>query len=142
MPTDDADRVKSDPAGGPLRPIPLAEWIVAAVGALLVVGIVGYLVFLAVSRDEAPPDVRVVAARVVAQQGGYVVRFRAINAGAQAAVQLLVEGQLVGSDGVTETSEATIDYLPPGAEREGGLIFSRDPREHELHLRAKGYVDP
>ena len=35
-----------------------------------------------------------------------------------------------------------MDYLPPGSEREGGLFFSRDPRRHEVRLRAKGYVDP
>jgi uncharacterized protein (TIGR02588 family) len=71
-----------------------------------------------------------------------VVEFRAINAGAKAAAELLIEGELEGPDGPIETAEATIDYLPPRSEREGGLIFSRDPRKHELHLRAKGYVDP
>ena len=55
---------------------------------------------------------------------------------------MLVEGELAGPDGPIETSEATMDYLPPGSEREGGLFFSRDPRRYEVRLRAKGYVDP
>ena len=124
------------------RPIPTTEWIVAALGAALVAGTIGYLVWLAASRDEAPPDVRVVEAGVVAVQDGWLVRFRAANAGGQAAAELLVEGELVGPDGALETSEATIDYLPPRSEREGGLLFERDPRAHELRLRAKGYVRP
>jgi len=124
------------------RPIPVAEWIVAALGAVLVAGTIGYLVWLPASRDEAPPDVRVVAGAVVALQDGWLVKFRAANAGGQAAAGVLVEGELAGQDGPIETSEATVDYLPPGSEREGGLFFSRDPRRHEVRLRAKGYVDP
>jgi uncharacterized protein (TIGR02588 family) len=124
------------------RPIPVTEWIVAALGFMLVAGTIGYLVWLATSRDETPPDVRVVADGVVALQDGWLVQFRAANAGGQAAAEVLIEGELAGPDGPIETSEATIDYLPPRSEREGGLIFSRDPRQHEMRLRAKGYVDP
>jgi uncharacterized protein (TIGR02588 family) len=124
------------------RPIPVTEWIVAALGVMLVAGTIGYLVWLAMSRDETPPDVRVVADGVVALQDGWLVQFRAANAGGQAAAEVLIEGELAGPDGPIETSEATIDYLPPRSEREGGLIFSRDPRQHEMRLRAKGYVDP
>jgi uncharacterized protein (TIGR02588 family) len=127
---------------GEARPIPVAEWIVAAIGAVLVAGTIGYLVWLAMSRDETPPDVRVVEDGVVALQNGWLVKFRAANAGAQAAAELLVEGELIGPDGAIETSEATVDYLPPRSEREGGLFFSHDPRQHEVRLRAKGYVNP
>jgi uncharacterized protein (TIGR02588 family) len=129
-------------SGAARRPVPATEWVVAALGALLVAGTIGYLVWLATSRDEAPPDVQVVAAGVVALQNGWLVQFRAVNTGAQAAAELLVEGALEGPDGVVETAEATIDYLPPRSERAGGLIFSRDPRRHEVRLGAKGYVEP
>ena len=39
-------------------------------------------------------------------------------------------------------SEAVLDYVPAGSDREGGLWFSRDPRAGQLTLRAKGYADP
>jgi uncharacterized protein (TIGR02588 family) len=129
-------------AGAMRRPIPVTEWVVAAIGAALVAATIGYLVWLALSRDEAPPDVRVAQTGVVALQDGWLVTFRATNAGATAAAELLIEGELAGDAGPVETSEATIDYLPPRSEREGGLFFRRDPRDHELHLRAKGYVNP
>jgi uncharacterized protein (TIGR02588 family) len=134
--------VTDDEAGQARRPIPATEWVVAALGAALVAATIGYLVWLALSRDDTPPDVQVVAGRVHAVQNGYVVEFRAINAGGQAAAGLLVEGELTGPQGTVETAEATVDYLPPRSEREGGLIFREDPRRHELHLRAKGYVNP
>jgi uncharacterized protein (TIGR02588 family) len=124
------------------RPIPVTEWIVAALGAVLVVGTIGWLVWLATTRDGTPPDVRVVADGVVALQHGWLVKFRAANAGGQAAAEVLVEGELAGPDGPVETSEATVDYLPPRSEREGGLFFSHDPRRHEVRLRARGYMQP
>ena len=138
----ETDPVSEERPGLVRRPIPVTEWVVAAIGAVLVAGTIGWLVYMATMRDETPPDVRVVEDGVVALQGGWVVRFRATNAGSQAAAELLVEGELMGPDGALETSEATIDYLPPRSEREGGLFFSHDPRQHGLRLRAKGYVHP
>ena len=78
------------------RPIPVAEWIVAALGAVLVAGTIGYLVWLPASRDETPPDVRVVAGGVVALQDGWLVEFRAANAGGQAAAGAAGRGRARG----------------------------------------------
>lgn len=124
------------------RPIPLLEWFVGALGAVLVAAVIGYLVYQALGRDQTPPEVRVVAERVLELRNGWLVQFRAINDGGQAAAQLQVEGELAGPEGVIETGEAMIDYLPPRSAREGGLFFSRDPRAFELQLRAKGYARP
>jgi uncharacterized protein (TIGR02588 family) len=124
------------------RQIPLLEWLIAGLGALLVAGTIGYLAFQALWRDQSPPDVRIVALRVVALEHHHLVEFRAVNQGGSPAAQLLVEGELVGPEGPVETAEATLDYLPPGSYREGGLFFRRDPRELELRLRAKGYAEP
>ena len=129
-------------AGAPAHPVPLLEWVIAGMGALLVVAAIAYLVHQALWRDETPPDVRLAAERVLPLQEGYVVEFRATNRGAQAAQELVVEGRLMGPDGVAETAEATFDYLPPNSYREGGLFFTGDPRQGELRLRAKGYARP
>ena len=122
--------------------MPLLEWVVAGIGALLVAGTIGYLTLQALWRDATPPAVRIEALPPLALQGGWLVRFRAINQGGEPAAQLLVEGELSGPEGSVETAQATLDYLPPGSEREGGLFFSRDPGEFELRLRAKGYARP
>ena len=108
----------------------------------MLVGTIGFLVWHGVGRDEAPPDVRVVVESVLELQNGYLVRFRAVNQGGSTAAQLLVEGELAGPGGPIETSEATLDYLPPRSDREGGLFFTRDPRRLDLRLRAKGYAKP
>ena len=124
------------------RAIPILEWVVGALGAFLLAGTIGFLVWHALGRDDAPPDVRVAVAGVLELQNGYVVQFRATNQGGSAAAQLLIEGELTGPDGPIETSEATLDYLPPRSDREGGLFFARDPRGLDLRLRAKGYAKP
>jgi len=134
-PTDASDRTAR-------QATPLLEWIVGGLGAVLVGGAIAFLVYHSVTRDQAPPDVRVVAERVLDLPNGYLVQFRASNQGDSAAAQLTIEGELAGPDGETEVSEAVLDYLPPRSDREGGLVFSRDPRAGQLSLRAKGYARP
>jgi uncharacterized protein (TIGR02588 family) len=124
------------------RHIPLLEWVVAGLGALLVAGTIGYLVLQALGRDQSPPDIEVTTLREVALEHGHLVEFRAVNRGGETAAQLMVQGELAGAHGPVETAEATLDYLPPGSQREGGLLFSRDPREFKLRLRATSYVRP
>jgi len=135
-----ADREQPCPPGP--REIPALEWVVAGIGALLVAGTIGYLAAQALWRDTTPPDVRLVAEPAREQQGGWLVRFHAFNRGGEPAAELLIEGELRGPDGTVETSEATLDYLPPGSQRDGGLFFTGDPRRFELTLRAKGYTRP
>ena len=126
----------------PRHALPLLEWIVGGLGAVLVGGAIGFLVYHSLTRDQTPPDVRVVAQRVLDLQNGYLVQFRALNQGGSAAAQLTIEGELAGPDGEVEVSEVVFDYLPPRSGREGGLVFSRDPRAGQLSLRAKGYARP
>jgi uncharacterized protein (TIGR02588 family) len=121
---------------------PLLEWIVGGLGAALVGGTIAFLVYHALARDQTPPDIRVVAERVLDLQHGYLVQFRAFNQGNSAAAEVGIEGELAGRDGDTEVSEVVLDYLPPHSDREGGLVFSRDPRAGQLSLRAKGHARP
>jgi uncharacterized protein (TIGR02588 family) len=118
------------------------EWIVAAIGVLLVAGAIGYLVYHSMMRGETPPDIRTVAERVLELDHGYVVQFHVRNEGGSAAAQVTIEGELVGPDGTSERGEAVLDYLPPRSDRTGGLLFKSDPRQGELRLRATGYVKP
>ncbi len=132
----------AEPAAPPPRPVPTVEWLVAALGLLLVAATIGYLVLHALVRDRTPPDLQLTAEPALAQDGGWLVRFRARNRGGEPASEVLVEGVLAGPDGPLETAETTLDYLAPHSEREGGLLFSRDPAGLELQLHAKGYAAP
>ena len=126
----------------PRQAVPLLEWIVAALGAILVGGAIAYLVYHSMTRGQTPPDIRVGAEQVLELGHGYVVQFRALNEGGSAAAQVTIEGEVVGPDGATERGEAVLDYLPPRSDRAGGLLFTSDPRQGELRLRATGYAKP
>ena len=141
-PAGDAEASESASAGTRQRATPLLEWLVAGLGVLLVGGAIAFLVYHSVTRDRSPPDIRVVTERVLDLDNGYLVQFRAFNEGRSAAAEVTIEAQLTGPDGTTEVGEAVLDYLPPRSDREGGLLFTGDPRAGELRLRAKGYVKP
>lgn len=118
-----------------------AEWAVAVLGLLLVVGAVAFLLLDAVRSDGAPPDLAVRADSVTPAGGGWLVRFTAVNRGRQTAAGVDVVGELRDAAGV-ETHRVTLDYVPGRSARRGGLFFARDPRGAALQLRAEGYQEP
>ena len=118
------------------------EWVSAAIGLLIVLGTVGFLGYKAVTTDPLAPDVTLDHIGTERTSGGHVVKFRARNSGPSTASGLSISGALLDGAQVIEESEVVLDYLPPRAEREGGLIFRSDPAGYELRLEAKGYLDP
>jgi uncharacterized protein (TIGR02588 family) len=129
----------------PVRSAPntsTAEWIVAAMSALLVLGVIGFLVYDGVMSPKTPPDVIVQVDSIQPAGPGYLVIFRARNSGHYTAANVIVEGELMADSGRVEASETTIDYVPAGGQQRAGLYFTRDPRSLKLRLRAHGYRDP
>ncbi|MYZ48950.1 TIGR02588 family protein [Propylenella binzhouense] len=118
------------------------EWATAALGAVIVAGLLGYVGHHAVSDRSEVPSVAVEAAETVRAGDSHVVRFRVLNGSSATAAALLVSGELRDGQIVVERSEARIDYLPPFSEREGGLLFRADPGAYELVIRPEGYSEP
>lgn len=117
------------------------EWVAAAVSALILIAILGVLVTES-AGSERPPDVQVRADSVVRVTDGWLAPFTAHNRAATTAADLVVTGELWDGATKVESSTVTLDYLPGGAERSGGLFFERDPRSLTLKLRAAGYQRP
>lgn len=118
------------------------EWVMAAVGLLLVVGSIGFMIYEGIWGDHSSPAVRIRVDSITATGNGYLVTFRATNSGGSTAEGLTIEGQLRNDGQSIETSETTLDYLPSHSERKGGLFFTRNPRDLQLSIRALGYEDP
>ena len=125
-----------------LKDAPPWMWGLGFLGLALTLGSVGFLLYEAAAGDNSPPDVSVRVEAVVPNRNGFLVRLRAVNEGGSTAAGLTVVGELVSGGQSVETSDTVIEYLPPHSEREAGLFFTRDPRGHELRLRAKGYEKP
>jgi uncharacterized protein (TIGR02588 family) len=120
---------------------PRGERLIALLGALLIVGTVGILLYYAVAGSRSPPAISVQPQAIIDQKEGYLLQFRAFNQGDQTAGEVKIIGHL-RSDNHEETSEATLDYVPPQSERSGGLFFRQDPRQGELVIRVTGYQKP
>jgi uncharacterized protein (TIGR02588 family) len=122
--------------------IPIWEWIVAAVGFMLVAGVIGFLLYEAFSGNGLPPDVKLSVDSVVQTRNGYLVKITAVNEGGQTAEGVDIEGELRTETESLERSQTTIDYLPPGSKKRLGLFFTRDPRQFQLDVRSLGYEEP
>jgi uncharacterized protein (TIGR02588 family) len=122
--------------------IPPLEWVFAVIGVMLVAGAAAFITWHGFTRGSSPPDVSLRVDGVSQVRNGYVVTLRAKNAGATTAKSMKVQGDLTRGGVVVESAEMSFDYLPPDSERKGGLMFTRDPRQYEVKLTAKGYEVP
>lgn len=120
----------------------LLEWIIGGVSAVFVLAVVGFVLFSGLTSTSSGAVLQVVPAEIEATGGSFRVTFRVVNSGYETAAAVEVEGVMEQEGARIETSRATIDYVPAHSRREGALLFGRDPREHRLELRAKGYADP
>ncbi|MFN0278625.1 MAG: hypothetical protein ACKVRN_08485 [Pyrinomonadaceae bacterium] len=121
---------------------PVWEWIIAAIGLVLVLAVISVTLYRAVTEKPGPPILDISAEPTVLAANGYLVTFRVNNTGSQTAAALTVEGNLMLGEETIETSTATLTYAPANSERHGGLFFTKDPSSYELKIRALGYEKP
>lgn len=120
---------------------PLAERIIGAVSAAVILGLMLFLGARALANNGTPPDI-VVELRGVTQVGaGWLVEVEATNLGSAAATDLEIEGEMPAPGG-SERRSVVLEYVPPRSSRRGGLYFTGDPRTRPLTLRALGYRSP
>lgn len=117
-------------------------WAVAGAGFLLVALTVGFFVYQALSRNDAPAEIVIETGEIVGTAGGFLLPIEVINHGREVAAGLLIEGALLDGETEVETSSVTFDYVPVGSTRRGRLLFREDPRQYEVEVQARGYALP
>jgi len=125
-----------------LKDAPVWMWAIGCLGLMFVLGSILFMLYEAAAGDQSPPDVTLSVTSILPTRNGFLVQVEAVNDGGSTAEGLTVEGELKNGAESVETSNTTLEYVPPHSKREGGLFFSLDPRQHELRLRAKGYEKP
>ena len=117
------------------------RWL-AALGMLFVLG--SFTMLLRESFVGGPPvaEISIRVDEISPSAHGYLVSLKIGNSGKATAAALGVEGVLIRGGTNVETSLVTVDYVAAGSERDAALFFSNDPRQGELTVRAKGYVEP
>lgn len=119
------------------------EWIIFAVGLVLVVSTLGYLIYDATTVSEAPPNIEVQVGEIQPQGQNFLVPVTAINKGEQTAETVQIEVILENNGEEKESAELEIQFLPRGAKRSGWVTFETDPRTIEkIKARAVGFEKP
>lgn len=116
----------------------LLEWIVAAIGLLVVIFSIGFVSYKAITSEDEPPDLLIKSTSTKKLPNGYLVEFKVINKGDRTAANVVIEGKL--SNGETKT--IAIDYVASKSEQEGGMFFTDDPQQNDLEIKAVGYENP
>lgn len=113
---------------------PILQWVVAALGLLVTLGVVAAIASEAAAPD-APP---VLSARIVHVETtplGHVAEVHVRNAGLDTAAAVDIEGRLG-----LETATATLDYVPGHGHAVAWLRFDADPRAAQVTV--KGWSAP
>ena len=111
-------------------------------GMLFVVGSFATLMREAFVARHPVAQIEVRVDEILPSRHGYLVSVVVDNAGDATAASLAVEGVLERDGVVVETSTITLDYVAAGSQRDAALFFSSDPRDGELSVRPKGYIEP
>jgi uncharacterized protein (TIGR02588 family) len=123
-------------------PVPAIEWIGAAIGALIVLGTIGYLTYETVrSPGDERPRLSAIVTGVRPQDGWFAVDVEIRNGGRGAASDVHVAGGPAATDARQERPQASVDYVPGLSRREVTLLFRGDPGEHP-DVQIIGYSRP
>ena len=121
------------------EPIPLLEWVAAALGLAIAIALMGIIAREAIASGDGS-GVPILAAQVEsieATAGGHVVRITITNDSGKTAARVDLEGK--AGD---ETSVASVDYVPGHSQASAGLVFKQDPRRGGMTVRVTGFQLP
>ena len=118
------------------------EWICFAVSLLVVISLLGYLVYTAVTSGKSPAHIELQLGPPQERGGKFFINVVAENRGEQTAEGVYVE-VLLKANGKEERGMFVIDRLPRQGIRRGIVTFETDPRlASTLEARALGYAEP
>lgn len=118
------------------------EWIVASISAVIVVALLGFILFEAVTKTGDRPDISFAINGGGAMAAGYVIEVEVRNDGHVTVASVDIEAEAVLGAEETEISSVTLDYLPAESHAEVGLVFSRQVDPEQVRLRVLGYRYP
>jgi len=124
------------------RKVPAWEWVVALVGLILIVCVVGALVWEGMTGSRNPPLIELRVKKTVPHGSGELVLIEVYNRGGEVASDLKVRGSLRTGINVLEAREITIDFVPRDSSKVVGLFFSKPTAGHDLELEPIGFVEP
>ncbi|MBA2432150.1 MAG: hypothetical protein H0V56_08550 [Chthoniobacterales bacterium] len=117
------------------------EWTVFALSALLIAGVLGFLIYESATIGQSPPDIHVRLGHPEARSGHFAVPMEILNTGDQTAEGVNIE-VVLRAGGREETGNFEIQFLPRRGSREAWVTFKTDPRTGTMEARVLGYEKP
>lgn len=105
----------------------ILEWTVFAISAVLLAGVMIVLVQAGMQAGDEPPLLVIETGPSTVTRGGYRIPVLIRNTGQTTAEDVLVNVELVSGESRIESAELTVPFVPRHSEREGWVLFQRDP---------------
>lgn len=121
-----------------------AERVTLVISILILVAIVSLAFWANYKVSEDPPLVSAEPHldQVRTTPHGFYVPITITNTGGRTAQDVVITGELVTGEGEPETGDVTISFLAGGESEHAELIFSTNPADGELTVRATSYLEP
>jgi len=120
----------------------ILEWLVFAVSALLVAGILLFLLVTGSRQGEEPPLLFIELGAPTKAREAFRLPVRVRNNGDQTAEECTIEVVLRSGEREVERGELTIALIPKRSAREGWVTFQNDPKCCTIEARAVGFTKP
>ncbi len=113
-----------------------AEWTTLAISIILILGLLALVTYVSMTGGSEPPIVEAMPLETQIRHEGesYYLPVAVTNRGGRTAEEVVIQAELAGSDGSSEASEFTLDFLAGGETREGTAVFATDPLVGELTI--------
>jgi uncharacterized protein (TIGR02588 family) len=106
----------------------ILEWVVFAIGLLLVFGILGYLGFKTFTHHTFPPEISVEYKPDATEMAPFRYKVFVENEGGETAEQVSIELVQKRGDSTIEKAELQFAFVPRASKQEGWMNFSEDPK--------------
>lgn len=115
------------------------EWTVFALSLILIVGVLGFLGFEALSGASTPPRLQISLGEPLKAGKQMLIPVRVENRGATTAAGVEIEVSRRGRD---EKAAFVLPHVPRGGQRDGWVAFDAPLNKAELEARITGYQEP
>lgn len=117
------------------------EWTVFAISLALILAVITVLLRSGATTGQSPPALNASAGSPSPTAGGHQIPVRVRNEG-QSVEEVRIEVSLMQGDAVVERAELLIAFVPEKSEREGWVVFQRDPQCCKVMARAVAFEKP
>ncbi|TQN60559.1 hypothetical protein FLX27_16085 [Agrobacterium tumefaciens] len=118
------------------------EWVTGLLSSLMVIGILAWVGYEALTQDATPPDLAIQVGQDDMTEAGHRVEFQVLNRSDRTAAAVTVRGEVIDSGTILESVEVILDYVPAHSKAGGAFIFITETANREIRIQPRGYADP